>query len=103
MTLENQWQALADSLIEKYEDVTWGKMMSAPALQYNGKVFAFFYKGVMTFKLGKGYDIEQHGIHEYEHLAPFKAKPPMTAWFIVDDATHWQTLATIALETMQGY
>lgn len=97
MTPDAQWQQLADQFIAQHDAIEMGKMMSAPAIQYKGKVFAFFYEGKMTFKLGKGYDIHSLGIHDYEHLAPFKSKPPMKAWFIVADAAHWQALANAAL------
>lgn len=62
------------------------------------------YKNLIVFKLGKGYEIEKHGITEYDFLNPFKIKGPMTAWFEVDYKYHdkWEELARAALDVMQG-
>jgi hypothetical protein len=77
--------------------------MSSPALVYNNKVFAFYYGDSMVFKLGKDYDIRQHGEIEYEPLNPFKNKAPMLGWFVIsyDAVVHWDGLVEAAYKIMK--
>ncbi len=99
------YEDLFDQLIADNSDVNPGVMMREPALKCKGKVFAFYYAQAkaMCFKLGKEYVIENHGIHDYDFLSPFKKKPPMYAWFIVGDRHQpvWEELAYVALEAMR--
>lgn len=97
------YDQIAEKMVQKYEDVHHGKMMSSPALVYNNKVFAFYYGDSMVFKLGKDYDIRQHGEIEYELLNPFKNKAPMLAWFVIsyDAVVHWDVLAEAAYKIMK--
>jgi hypothetical protein len=55
--------------------------MMSPAIQYQGKVFAFFYNKKMVFKLGRDFQPESLGIREYSLLARFKTRSPMVEWF----------------------
>ena len=97
---------LFDQLVEEYvrkEDVAPGKMMSSPALQYRGKVFAFFHQEAMTFKLGKNFDPDAYGLREWSYLNPFKNKPPMRAWVVVEatEKDQWPHLTKLALAFIQ--
>lgn len=98
------YESIADQLVSSHLDITHGKMMTAPGLKYRNKVFAFFYEGEMTFKLGKGFEPGDYGLHEVRFLSPFKNKPPMKAWIIVSDLDHdkWAELAELALEKIGG-
>lgn len=49
----------------QYESISPGKMMSCEGITYKTKVFAFYYKNAMVFKLGKGYDPNTIGIDEW--------------------------------------
>lgn len=100
--MQHSPSSLFDRLVKLHCDkqgVTAGKMMTAPALKYDNKVYAFFWEDEMTFKLGKDYDIQAHGVNEIRFLSPFKQKPPMTAWYIVgnDQMALWQELLDRAL------
>ena len=99
------YEDLFDQLIADNHDVEPGVMMREPAMKCKGKVFTFYYadSNAMCFKLGKGYEIEGHGITDYEFLSPFKNKPPMYAWFMVGDQHQslWEELAHVALEAMR--
>ncbi len=57
----------------------------------------------MGFKLGKEYDIDAHGV-EWQHLSPFKTKPPLYAWYVVSDKgkEKWEELSYIALERIKS-
>ena len=102
MTPEEKFEAIVTSF-QSMENVATGKMMSSPALQYKGKVFAFFYQEKMCFKLGKDFQPEDSGISNWQHLSPFKNKPPMRAWFVVDN-NHidlWPELCKMALDEMR--
>lgn len=99
-----QFEAIGEGLIEKHENITFGKMMSSPAITYKGKVFAFYHNEEMVFRLGRDFDIHAHDIHEYTHLSPFKTKPPMRDWFCisVDYADKWVHLVQEALTVMRA-
>lgn len=83
--------------------VEMGKMMSCPGVTYKGKVFCFEYKDKIVFKLGKAYDMNAHGILEYEYLNPFKKKGPMLAWFVIERVyeNKFEELSFIALNEMK--
>lgn len=102
MTPEATYESIVAAFAHK-EEIAPGKMMSSPALKYKGKVFAFFYKESMGFKLGKDFQPDSMGLNEWELLSPFKNKPPMKAWFIVpfSESGRWQELCTMALEKMR--
>lgn len=86
-------------LLSTEPDVATGKMMSSEAIKCNGKVFAFFHKDMMTFKLGTDFDPMDHEIEEWYPLSPFKTKPPLKGWFMVPEnyMDKWPKLAELAL------
>jgi hypothetical protein len=75
-------------------------MMSSPGLKYNNKVFAFYHKGNMGFRLGPQFSPPQHGIKFAKPLSPFKTKPPLKGWYVIDQIEKdlWPVLAEMALE-----
>lgn len=101
--LEGIWRTLADRLVADHADIAHGKMMSAEALTHGGKVFAFFStKGGrcgLGCRLGRDYPFETLGLTDWQHLAPFRSKPPMKDWIVAGagDAEHWNKLAGEAL------
>jgi hypothetical protein len=101
---EQHFSAIAVRLTQEHNDITLGKMMSSPAIQYQGKVFAFFYNKKMVFKLGRDFQPESLGIREYSLLAPFKTKPPMVDWFEIPatEQQRWEKLARYALQRLTG-
>ena len=100
---EKLYYKICDALLANDENITHGKMMTAPGLKYKNKVFTFFYKNTMTFKLGKEFNPEKNGIERWDYLSPFKNKPPMKAWFELpySEKKHWEGLAVLALEKMK--
>lgn len=101
---EQRFSAIAERLTQEHNDITLGKMMSSPAIQHQGKVFAFFYNKKMVFKLGRDFQPESLGISEYSLLAPFKTKPPMVDWFEIPstEQQRWEELASYALQHLTG-
>ena len=101
---ESLYQVIGDKLIKKYDGVVHGKMMSSPGLKYKNKVFAFYYNQEMTFRLGKGFDLESLGINKYSLLSPFKNKPPLAAWFNIpyEYQNKWESLAELALNKLKA-
>lgn len=101
---EPLWMELSDACIAANGDVTRGKMMSADALTFDGKVFAFWStKGGRTglgCRLGRDCSVDALGLSDWQHLAPFKTRPPMKDWIVVgvNDAAHWQRLIGLALD-----
>ena len=100
---ESLYLVIGDKLIKKHNGIVHGKMMSSPGLKYKNKVFAFYYNQEMTFRLGKGFDLNTLGINKYSLLSPFKNKPPLAAWFNIpyEYQHQWEELAEIALEKLK--
>ena len=94
---ENKFREISQHLVQQYPDVTLGKMMSSPGIIYKNKVFAFYFQNQMTFKLGKSFVPEDHGIVDYSLLSPFKNKP-LAGWFIIPQIELWNDLTDMALE-----
>lgn len=88
--------------LSRQKGVKQGKMMSAPGITRNGKVFAFYWKKEMIFRLGKDFDATAFGLKEWHLLNPFKKRPPMAAWFCVpySESRHWEELARRAVATL---
>ena len=82
-----------------HQDVTEGKMMSSPAIHYQGKVFAFFSKKQkMVFKFGNQYPMEELEV-SYAPFNPFKTKKPLAGWYEIDYEHHlkWKVFTELAL------
>ncbi len=91
-----------DGLVEKYlsvPGVAAGNMMSSPGLKYKGRVFAFYYRDKMGFRLGLNFDPKKHGITKPQLLSPFKTKPPLKGWYLIDkhEMSYWESLTDMAL------
>lgn len=100
---KKRFEEIVEIMCIEKDGVESGKMMSAPGLMYKSKVFAFFYKDKMVFKLGKDYDIESHDIKDFTYLNPFKNKGPMKAWFEIEEKYNdkWMELSEVALIKMK--
>ncbi len=96
------FEKIADKLADENKRVAPGKMMSSPGIRYKNKVFAFYAKKEMIFRLGKAFQPEAFKIKSYSLLSPFKSKPPLAGWFQIPFAEKgkWEKLASQALELM---
>jgi len=100
----NQSEKQFELLVAKYSsidaDVHPGKMMSSPGLKFKDKVFAFYHKETMGFRLGPNFNPEKMGLKNAKPLSPFKKKPPLKGWFIIEKIENntWDTLTELALE-----
>ena len=77
-----------------------GKMMSSPGLKFNNKVFAFYHKSTMGFRMGPLFDPIKYGLKFAKPLSPFKTKPPLKGWYVIDviEKDLWHELSEMALE-----
>ena len=100
---EQRFRSIAVLLASENRAITLGKMMSSPALHYQGKVFAFFYGKQMVFRLGRDFQPASFNIQHYGVLAPFKTKPPMVDWFAIPSADQhrWEELSRYALQLLR--
>ncbi len=101
---EIAYNSIVDNLCAE-NGVSSGKMMSSPGICFKGKVFAFFWNEKMTFRLGKNFALEEKfGISEFEFLNPFKNKPPMKGWYVIDEkhVKKWPEIAQEALTQMKS-
>lgn len=85
--------------LSRLKGVKTGRMMSAPGITFNGKVFVFYWKKEMIFRLGKDFDASAFGLKDWHLLNSFKNRPPMTGWFCVpySESRHWEELARRAI------
>jgi len=102
------WQMLAAHLVMSETGVEHGKMMSSDAVTLRGKVFAFHttkgrFEG-LGVRLGRDFDVESLKLASWQHLTPFKSRPPMLDWILVgpEEAGRWGDLAALALERMRA-
>ncbi|MHA2103489.1 MAG: hypothetical protein ACW981_08660 [Candidatus Hodarchaeales archaeon] len=93
---------IAQNLSKGDVQISLGKMMSSPGIKYKNKVFAFYNKQKMIFKLGKDFNVEEVGISNYNLLNPLKNNPPLTGWYEIsnEDQDKWELLAEMALDMM---
>lgn len=102
------WTALRDRMLAMNPDVDQGCMMSADALTYKGKVFAFFStKGGrvgLGCRIGRDTDLSQFNLSDWQHLAPFRSKPPMKDWIVIGSGNRerWGALAEHCLNNFRN-
>ena len=101
---EKLFRTIRAKFVGGHPGVAPGKMMSSEGITYRSKVFAFYYNQEMVFRLGKDYNAKEEGLTDWEHLSPFKDKPPMTGWYCVaySQKNRWEELALAALETLRA-
>jgi len=101
---ETLFNEIRDKLCAEFNQVHPGQMMREEAMQFEGKVFAFYTKTQMVFKLGRNFDPGSEGIVNHRPLSPFKNKPPLSGWFVItnDDSDKWELLSRIALQNMKN-
>jgi hypothetical protein len=98
-TTEKLFNSIGDKLSRENDNVSIGKMMSSPGIKYKNKVFAFYYREQMVFRLGREFDLPSMGIDNFSLLNPFKTKPPLADWFQIpaEYGNRWEKLALIAM------
>jgi hypothetical protein len=103
-TSEKMFFEIGNKLSEESDHVSIGKMMSSPGFKYKDKVFAFYYKEQMVFKLGREFDLPSIGINNFSLLSPFKTKPPLADWFEIPSeyAGRWEELARTAMKKLES-
>lgn len=101
--MESTFESLREAAINAHKDVTEGVMMHAPAISYKGKVFAFYHKERMVFKLGKDFEPDSSGLKTVAPFNPFKNKGPLAGWFEIGDleSSLWQEYLDRSLLVMQ--
>jgi len=84
----------------KRQNVELGKMMSSPGIRYKKKNYAYFQNEKVGFKLGKDFDIDAYNISSWEYLSPFKTKPSLKTWYIIEyENEHvWDKFADLAYD-----
>ncbi len=99
---EKKFYQILKSLSRSEKEVSLGKMMSAPGIVYDKRVFAFYWKEQMGFRAGREFDPDTLSIKKWENLNPYKNKPPMLDWFILpfSESPSWSKLARISLKRM---
>lgn len=101
---EKLFYSIGEILSEEIDEVSIGKMMSSPGIKYKDKVFAFYYKDQMVFRLGRDFDPSSEGINNFSLLSPFKTKPPLADWFEIpaEYENKWESLARKAMAKLSS-
>jgi len=94
------FEAISTKLTSEDPEVSIGKMMSSPGLKFRDKVFAFYHNKSMCFRLGPNFNPENFGLKNTKPLSPFKKKPPLKGWFIIEkyESDSWELLSEKALD-----
>ena len=106
--LQSEWTALSQRYAAEHDGVEIGRMMSAQALTYLGRVFAFHSTkggGIgLGCRLGRDFPFADLKLNDWRHLAPFKTKPPMKDWIVVGEADvgRWPELLDLALSVAKN-
>ena len=101
---EQYFLDVKESFLNQNKEAEDAKMMSAPGVGFGTKVFAFYFRDAMIFKLGKDFVPQDEGISNWDYLNPFKNKPPMKAWFVIPfegGKQYWKRLCEKAFENIQ--
>ena len=96
MEAEKQtYQNIVEELLIECHGTYEGKMMSSPGVKFNNKVMVFYYKSAMVFRLGTDFDPNNYSLKTASLLSPFKNKPPLKGWFVIqhEEAEKWKKLA----------
>ena len=101
--MEEKFHSIAKEMIEENPKINTGNMMRSPALTYGDKVFAFFYKDQMVFKLGDHTPLHMEEYPGSTFLDPFKNKPPLKGWLVVPSEyqPHWKSLTEKAYQVIR--
>jgi hypothetical protein len=95
---------IGEEMAAEYSSVSFGTMMSSPALRYKNRVFAFNHNSEMIFRLGREFSPEIFKLKKCSILNPFKNKAPMYAWFQVPfvENKKWKKLTEYALKKLMA-
>ena len=99
-----EWRSLSAAFLTTHPEVRTGNMMRSPALALHGKVFAFFTihggRTGLGVRLGRDTDFDALNMTNWQHLAPFRTKPPMKDWIVsgVADRARWPGLMDLAFD-----
>ncbi len=96
--MEEVFNGILQEITRDYPHVHLGNMMRSPALALENKVFAFYHRQSMVFKLDEHALFYKEKFSGAGYLSPFKNKPPMKGWVVVpaDYQHHWKSLAVEA-------
>ncbi len=83
---EAKFDTLCEQVMAREPATHPGKMMSSPALQYDGKVFFFLNRrGFLVYKLGAESELPTDAKPKLEPFSPFKSKAPLKGWWELTD------------------
>ena len=94
------------SIVNQFENshrfIDRGFVLSAPALEYKGRAFAFCRDGEIVVRL-RGCDPGSLGIRAFRSCHPFKNSQSLPAWFQIPYyyQSDWNTVALKALESVK--
>lgn len=96
----NRSEKQFNSIVSKFSSLDQDVMMSSPGLKFKDKVFAFYHKETMGFRLGPNFNPVKVGLENAKPLSPFKKKTPLKGWFIIEqyESETWDMLAEMSLE-----
>ena len=94
---------LIKDLESNYSHLARGNMLSSPAIEYKGRVFAFCSSGNMVIKCKNPEILAEKGFRATSEYRPFKNRMILSDWREVPFYYHedWRTLAEMALDDIR--
>lgn len=102
-SVDAAWGDLVRRMTATHPDIVQGRMMTADALTFGGKVFVFRSRRNghgLGCKLAPGTDPGDLGATAWRPLQPFRDKAPMRDWYVIGPADRgpaWDRIAAAAL------
>ncbi|MDX1479621.1 MAG: hypothetical protein R3301_18040 [Saprospiraceae bacterium] len=95
---------LIHNLEQDYTHLTRTRMLSSPAIEYKGRVFAFCQRGQMVIKLGSDEQLIGLGVRATPGYQPFMNQVVLSQWREVPFyyREDWREIAEMALNAVKA-
>lgn len=95
---------LIHNLEKQYSHLACTRMLSSPAIEYKGRVFAFCQRDRLVIKLDNSEQLAGIGIRATTEYQPFTNRMTFSHWREVPFYYHadWQEIAEMALSAMMA-
>ena len=95
---------LIHNLEQTHSHLACTRMLSSPAIEYKGRVFAFCQNGQMIIKFGDSERLAGIGIRATSQYQPFSNRVSFAQWREVPYYYHedWHTIAEMALHAVKA-
>ena len=98
------FHCIVQYLEQRHSHLNRSYMLAGPAIEYKGRVFAFYSRDNMVIKFNDAEVLEFKGIRATQQFRPFSNKAVLSQWrevpfYYRDD---WSSLAELALDALRA-